>query len=55
MPEFTVNPTDIMIKFIGPEERIVRANDRVIEKVTDRATEKEAHRVRSQRILEIKG
>ena len=24
MPEFTINPTDIMIKFTGPEDRIVR-------------------------------
>lgn len=29
MPEFTVRPNDIMIKFSGPEDRIVRVTDRV--------------------------
>ena len=45
MPEFTVRPNDIMIKFSGPEDRIVRVtdrvNDKVNDKVNDRLTEKE--------------
>ena len=27
MPEYTVNPGDIMIKFTGPEDRIIRVTD----------------------------
>lgn len=41
MPEYTVNPGDIMIKFTGPEDRIIRVTDRVTDKVTDKVTEKE--------------
>ena len=39
MPEYTVHPGDIMIKFTGPEDRIVRVTDKVIDKVTDKVTE----------------
>ena len=28
MPEYTIHPGDIMIKFTGPEDRIVRVTDR---------------------------
>ena len=35
MPEYTVNPGDIMIKFTGPEDRIIRVTDRVNEKVNE--------------------
>jgi hypothetical protein len=33
--EFTVNPSDIMVKFTAPEDRIVHGIERVTEKVTD--------------------
>ena len=33
MPEYTVNPGDIMIKFTGPKDRIIRVSDRVNEGV----------------------
>ncbi len=33
MPEYTVNPGDIMIKFTGPEDRIIRVNEKVNEGV----------------------
>ena len=36
MPEYTVNPGDIMIKFTGSEDRIIRVTDRVTDKVTDK-------------------
>lgn len=32
MPEFTVHPGDIMIKFTGLENRIIRVTDRVTDK-----------------------
>ena len=35
MPEYTVNPGDIMIKFTGPEDRIIRVTDKVNEKVNE--------------------
>ena len=41
MPEYTVNPGDIMIKFTGPEDRIIRVTDKVTEKVTDEVSERE--------------
>ncbi len=31
IPEYTVHPGDIMIKFTAPEERVVRVNDKVNE------------------------
>ena len=43
-PTFTINPSDIMIEFRAPKDRVVRVTekvtDRVTEKVTDRVTEK---------------
>ena len=35
MPEYTVNPGDIMIKFTDPEDWIVRVTDKVTDKVTE--------------------
>ncbi len=35
MPEYTVNSGDIMIKFTGPEDRIIRVSDRVNDKVNE--------------------
>lgn len=44
MPEYTVNPGDIMIKFTGPEERIIRVTDKVTERVTDQVTDEVTER-----------
>ena len=38
MPEYTVNPGDIMIKFTGPEDRIIRVTDKVTNGVTGEVT-----------------
>lgn len=36
-PEYTINPGDIMIKFMAPEDRVVRSTtSRVTEKVTEK-------------------
>ena len=35
MPKYTVHPSDIMIKFTAPEERVVRVNDRVNDRVNE--------------------
>lgn len=40
LPEFTVNPGDIMIKFTAPEDRVVHAPGKVTERVTEGVTEK---------------
>ena len=39
IPEFTVNPSDIMLKFTAPEDRIVHGNKRVTERVTEGVTD----------------
>ena len=44
MPEYTVHPGDIMIKFTGPEDRIVRVTDKVTEKVIDQVIDKVTER-----------
>lgn len=36
MPEYMINPSDIMIKFTAPEDQVVRVTEKVTEKVTDR-------------------
>lgn len=36
MPEYMINPSDIMIKFTAPEDQVVRVTDRVTEKVTEK-------------------
>ena len=38
MPEYTVKPGDIMIKFTGPEDRIIRVTDKVTNGVTGEVT-----------------
>jgi len=40
LPEFMINPGDIMVKFSAPENRIVRGPQKVTERVTERVTEK---------------
>lgn len=43
LPEYTINPGDIMIKFTAPEDRVIRSGIRkVTEKVTERVTETDA-------------
>ena len=41
MPEYMVNPGDIMIRFTGPEDRIVRVSEKVLENVPVKVPEKE--------------
>ena len=36
MPEYTVYPGDIIIKFTGPEDRIIRVTNGVTNGVTDK-------------------
>lgn len=38
MPEYTIHPGDIMVKFTGPEDRIIRVSDRVTNGVTGKVT-----------------
>ena len=46
IPEYSINPGDIMIKFTAPEDRIVRTtNHRVTDKVTDKVTDRVTDRV----------
>ena len=40
MPEYTVNPGDIMIKFTGPEDRIIRVTDRVSDQLSEKLSDK---------------
>ena len=40
MPEYTVNPGDIMIKFTGPEERIIRVTDRLSDRLSEKLSDK---------------
>ena len=44
IPEYTIHPGDIMIKFIGPDDRIVRVSKGVPDKVPDRVSEKVTER-----------
>lgn len=41
LPEFMVNPSDIMVKFSAPEDRVVHGPGKVTERVTERVTDKE--------------
>ena len=41
MPEYTVHPGDIMIKFTGPEDRIVRVNNKVNDRVNVHVNDRE--------------
>lgn len=40
VPEFIINPGDIMVKFAAPEDRIVYGPGKVTDGVTDRVTDK---------------
>lgn len=40
MPEYTVHPGDIMIKFTGPENRIVRVTDRLSDQLSEKLSDK---------------
>lgn len=40
-PEFTVNPSDIMVKFTAPEDRVIHGPGKVIDGVTDEVTDAE--------------
>lgn len=40
MPEYTVNPGDIMIKFTGPENRIIRVTDRLSDQLSEKLSDK---------------
>ncbi|MBO7658968.1 MAG: putative DNA binding domain-containing protein [Clostridia bacterium] len=44
LPEYTVHPGDIMIKFTGPEDRIIRVSNRVTDGVPDRVPDKVTER-----------
>ncbi|CAK7035927.1 MAG: hypothetical protein BACD_00109 [Bacteroides rodentium] len=50
LPEFTVNPGDIMVKFSAPEVRIAHRPGKVTERVTERVTEKEFDVIKLLRI-----
>ncbi len=41
MPEFTINPGDIMVKFMAPEDRVVNGPGKVTDRVTDKVTDAE--------------
>ena len=40
LPEYTVNTEDIMIKFTGPEDRIVRLSGRLSERLSEKLSDK---------------
>jgi ATP-dependent DNA helicase RecG len=40
IPEFIVNPSDIMVKFTAPKDRVVHAPGKVTERVTERVIER---------------
>ncbi len=42
MPKYTVHPGDIMIKFTGPEDRIVRVNNKVNDRVNVHVNDRES-------------
>ncbi len=44
LPEYTVHPGDIMIKYTGPEDRIIRVSNRVTDGVPDRVPDKVTER-----------
>ncbi|MDD5851861.1 MAG: ATP-binding protein [Galactobacillus timonensis] len=51
MPEYTVNSGDIMIKFTGPEDRIIRVSGRLSEKLSEKLSDKLSEK--EQKTLEI--
>lgn len=40
LPEYMIHPGDIMVKFIAPEDRTVRQNNRVNDRVNDKVNDK---------------
>lgn len=40
-PTFTINPSDIMIKFRAPKDRVVRVTEKVTDRVTEKVTDRE--------------
>lgn len=51
MPEYTIHPGDIMIKFTAPEDRIVRRAEDLSDKFSDKLSEKLSDK--EQRTLEL--
>ena len=51
MPEYTVNSGDIMIKFTGPEDRIIRVSGWLSEKLSDKLSDKLSEK--EQKTLEL--
>ena len=51
MPEYTVNSGDIMIKFTGPEDRIIRVSGGLSEKLSDKLSDKLSEK--EQKTLEL--
>lgn len=40
-PTFTINPSDIMIEFRAPKDRVVRVTEKVTDRVTEKVTDRE--------------
>ena len=53
MPEYTVHPGEIMIKFNGPDDRIVRVTNKVTNGVTDEVTDEVTDRERLSVMTDI--
>ena len=51
MSEYTVNSGDIMIKFTGPEDRIIRVSGGLSEKLSDKLSDKLSEK--EQKTLEL--
>ena len=51
MPEYTVNSGDIMIKFTGPEDRIIRVSGQLSEKLSEKLSDKLSEK--EQKTLEL--
>ncbi len=41
MPEYTINPGDIMIKFTAPENYVAKVTEKVTDRVTEKVTDRE--------------
>ena len=55
LPEFTIHPGDIMIKFTAPEDRIVHSTlQKVTEKVTEKVSEKVTEKVTEKELSLLK-
>ena len=51
LPEYTIHPGDIMIKFTAPEDRIIRSTGNLSEKLSDKLSDKLPDK--EQRALEL--